>query len=208
MKNAIDFNKKDKIKRIILPGFEGATINNVFRFVVKGFNKGVLVTRASSIAFNLLMALLPASIFLITLIPFIPIKNFHQELIRLFESILPSDAYAFLQSTIIDVITRKSGGLLIFMFIATIIFSTNGIHALIHSFVVSAHNFQSRTWVDQRKISVVLLVIIVILFAISGFLLIFGKMAINRLVELRIVEKNLVFYLIMTLKWIVIIFFY
>ena len=205
MKSEINFNRKEKIKRLVLPGFEGATLNNVFRFVVKGFNKGVLVTRASSIAFNLLMALLPASIFLFTLIPFIPIPNFQQELIRLFESIIPSETYSFLESTIIDVVTRKSSGLLLFMFIATLIFSTNGIHALIHSFVVSAHNFQSRTWVDQRKISIVLLVIIVIMIAISGFLLIFGKMAISRLVEMRIVEKSLVFYLIMTLKWIVII---
>jgi membrane protein len=206
MRNVVESQQKKQITRIILPGFEGATLNNVFRFVVKGFSKGALVTRASSIAFNLLMALLPASIFLITLIPFIPIKNFHQELIKLFESIIPSEAYAFLESTIIDVITRKSGGLLIFMFIATIIFSTNGIHALIHSFVVSAHKFQSRTWIAQRRVSVVLLVIIVFLFVFAGFLLIFGKMAINRLVELKIVEKNLVFYLLMTLKWIVIVF--
>jgi membrane protein len=206
MKSPIITFRKEKIKKMVLPGFEGATISNVFTFVVKGFSKGALVTRASSIAFNLLMALLPASIFLITLIPFIPIRNFHQELIKLFESIIPSEAYAFLETTIIDVITRKSGGLLIFMFIATVIFSTNGIHALIHSFVVSAHKFQSRTWVDQRKISVILLVIIVFLFVCAGFLLIFGKMAINRLVELRIVEKKLVFYLLMTLKWVVIVF--
>ena len=189
----------------MLPGFEGASISNVFTFVIKGFRKGVLVTRASSIAFNLLLALLPASIFLITLIPFIPIKNFHQELIRLFESIIPADAYDFLRSTIIDVITRKSGGLLIFMFIATIVFSTNGIHALIHAFVVSAHNFRSRTWFDQRKISVILLVIIDTLFMMAGFLLIFGKVGINRLVALHIVEKRMVLYLIMTLKWIVIV---
>jgi membrane protein len=198
-------NGKDKIKGIVLPGFEGATLSSVFRFVVQGFSRGVLVTRASSIAFNLLMALLPASIFLFTLIPFVQIKNFQQELIRLFESILPADAYSFLESTIVDVITRKSSGLLLFMFIATIIFSTNGIHALIHAFVVSAHKFQSRTWVAQRRISVVLLVLIVMMISIAGFLLIFGKMALNRLVELRIVEKSLVFYLIMTLKWIVII---
>jgi membrane protein len=205
MKIKIDLHSKERLQRLVLPGFEGATLNNVFRFVVKGFSKGVLVTRASSIAFNLLMALLPASIFLFTLIPFIPFPNFQHELIRLFESILPSQAYSFLESTIIDVITRKSSGLLLFMFIATIIFSTNGIHALIHSFVVSAHNFQSRTWVDQRKISIVLLIIIVLMIATAGFLLIFGKMAITRLVELRIVEKSLVFYLIMTLKWIVIV---
>jgi uncharacterized BrkB/YihY/UPF0761 family membrane protein len=48
---------------MVLPGFEGVPLSNVFRFIVKGFGKGVLVTRASSIAFNMLMAFLPASIF-------------------------------------------------------------------------------------------------------------------------------------------------
>lgn len=91
------------------------------------------------------------------------------------------------------------------MFLATVIFSTNGIHALIHAFVVSAHDFKSRTWVAQRKISVALLLIIVMMISVAGFLLIFGKMAINRLVELHLLETNLVYYLIMILKWIVII---
>jgi membrane protein len=205
MKEDTGLNGTNRFRELILPGFEGVPLRNVIKFVIKGFRKGVLVTRASSIAFNLLMALLPASIFLFTLIPFIPIHDFQQELIKLFESIIPSEAYSYLESTIIDVITRKSGGLLLFMFIATIIFSTNGIHALIHAFVVSAHDFKSRTWVDQRKISIVLLVLIVFMISLAGFMLIFGKMAITRLVELHILETNLVFYLIMTLKWIVII---
>lgn len=205
MKHSKELKNKRKIKRIILPGFQGATLNNVFRFVVNGFGKGVLVTRASSIAFNLLMALLPASIFLFTLIPFVPIPNFQQELIRLFENIIPSQAYSFLETTIIDVITRKSSGLLLFMFLATVVFSTNGIHALIHSFVVSAHKFQTRTWVDQRKISIILLVIIVLMIAFAGSLLILSKMAITMLVKMRIVKKSLVFYLILTLRWIVIV---
>jgi len=45
------------------------------------------------------MALIPASIFLFTLIPFVPIHNFQKELIRLFENILPYDAFNFLETT-------------------------------------------------------------------------------------------------------------
>jgi membrane protein len=197
--------KKELITQLVLPGFEGVPLSNVVRFVIRGFGKGVLVTRASSIAFNMLMAVLPASIFLFTLIPFIPVPNFQHELIRLFESITPTEAYSFLESTIVAVITQKSGGLLIFMFIATIIFSTNGIHALIHSFVVSSHQFQTRSWVQQRKISIVLLLIVIFMIAFSGALLIFGKMAINRLETLHYLQKHLVYYLLMILKWIIII---
>jgi len=198
-------NGTKRFSRIILPGFEGIPISEVFSFVIKGFRKGVLVTRASSIAFNLLMALLPASIFLFTLIPFIPIPNIQHEIIKLFESILPMNAFSLFEGTIIDIVTNKSGGLLLFMFLATVIFSTNGIHAVIHAFVVTSHSFKSRSWVNQRKVSVLLLIIIIFMIAVAGFLVIFGKTAVTRLVELEILERNLVIYILVTLKWIVVI---
>jgi membrane protein len=198
------YKERNKIKELVLPGFDGIPISNVIGFVLKGFRKGVLVTRASSIAFNLLMALLPASIFLFTLIPFIPIPNFQEELIRLFESIIPANAYTFLETTIIDIVTNKSGGLLIIMFIATVIFSTNGIHAVIHAFVVSAHTFKSRSWINQRKISVVLLIIVMFMIATAGFIVISGKMAVDRLVELHMIKRTFVISLLIFLKWVII----
>lgn len=190
---------------LVLPGFDGLPIKEVIKFVIKGFRKGVLVTRASSIAFNMLMAILPATIFLFTLIPFIPIPNFQQELIRLFESILPMNAYSLMETTIIDIVTNKSGSLLLIMFVATIFFSTNGIHAVIHAFVITSHSFKSRSWVNQRKVSVLLLLIGIFLIAVAGFLIIFGKMAVTRLVELDILEKNLVISVLILLKWIVVV---
>jgi membrane protein len=199
------FSEKEKIRKLVLPGFYGVPISEVITFVIKGFRKGVLVTRASSIAFNLLLALLPASIFLFTLIPFIPIPNFQQELIRLFENILPSNAFNFLETTIIDIVTHKSKGLLLFMFIATVIFSTNGIHAVIHAFVVSAHSFKTRSWVNQRKISVVLLLIVIFMISIAGFLVIFGKILVNRLVVLHIIKRRFVIHFLIFLRWILIV---
>jgi membrane protein len=198
-------NSLHRIKKLVLPGFDGVPITQVITFVIKGFRKGVLVTRASSIAFNLLIALLPASIFLFTLIPFVPIPNFQEELIRLFENILPANAFNFLETTIIDVVTHKSGGLLLIMFIATIVFSTNGIHAVIHAFVVSAHTFKTRSWVNQRKISVILLLIVIMMISTAGFLVIFGKMLVNRLVVLHFIQRSLVIYILIFLKWIVIV---
>jgi len=194
-----------RLKQLVLPGFDGVPITQVISFVIRGFRKGVLVTRASSIAFNLLIALLPASIFLFTLIPFIPIPNFQEELIRLFENILPANAFNFLETSIIEVVTHKSGVLLLFMFMATIVFSTNGIHAVIHAFVVSAHSFKSRSWIDQRKISIILLLIVIMMIATAGFLVIFGKMLVNRLVTLHMIERNLVIYLVIFLKWVLIV---
>jgi membrane protein len=204
-KSISGINRKGKIGKLVLPGFDGIPVNQVIGFVIKGFRRGVLVTRASSIAFNLLMALLPASIFLFTLIPFIPIPNFQEEVLKLFESMLPMNAFKFMETTIIDIVTNKSGGLLLFMFIATIIFSTNGIHAVIHAFVVSAHSFTSRTWVNQRKISIVLLLIVVLMIALAGFLVIFGKMVVDELVTLDILERKMTIYILILMKWILVV---
>lgn len=199
------FKLIEKIKNLVLPGFDGIPIRDVFEFVIRGFRKGVLVTRASSIAFNLLMAILPATIFLFTLIPFISVPNFQQELIKLFESILPVNAFHLMENTIIDIVTNKSGGLLLVMFFATIIFSTNGIHAVLNAFVVTSHSFKPRSWVNQRKVSVLLLLIGILMIAAAGMLIIFGKTAVNRLVELEILEKKLVISILVFLKWIVVV---
>jgi membrane protein len=103
------------------------------------------------------------------------------------------------------VITNKSGTLMVIMFFATVIFSTNGIHALIHAFNVSVHDFESRSWLQQRKIAVFLLVFVLIMFMAASALIILSRMVVSRLVEMDLLEMNLVFYIIMVLKWILII---
>ncbi len=102
-----------------LPGFQGISVFYVVMFFFRGFQTGTLVTRASSIAFNFLLASLPTFIFLFTLIPFIPIPNFQTELMTIFENVLPSNAFSLLESTLVEVITQRSGGLLFFMFLTS-----------------------------------------------------------------------------------------
>jgi len=199
-------DKTRGVRKAVLPGFDGAPLELVAKLIVKGlFGRGVLVTRASSIAFNMLMALLPATIFLFTLIPFVPIPNFQTELVELFKNFLPVAAYNLLETTIIDVITNRSGTLLLVMLFATIIFSTNGIHALMHAFNVSVHDFASRSWLQQRKIAVFLLIFILIMFSAAAALIILSRSVVDRLVELGVLEMNLVYYIVMVFKWILII---
>jgi membrane protein len=203
--NAWIFSFLKKIKKVSLPGFEGVPIYDVVIFFFKGFQKGSMGIRASSIAFNLCIALLPSTIFLFTLIPFIPIPNFQAELLTLFENILPENAFLFMESTIVEVITKKSGGLLLLMFVATIIFSTNGIHALLSAFNITIHSMDTRGWLAQRGISFALVFILTSLLSIAVILILFSKMAIQKLVDLELIRLNLPFYIVQFGKWIIII---
>lgn len=197
----------EKLKRVVLPGFDRVPIYDVFIFFIRGFRKGTLVTRASSIAFNLLLSLVPATFLLFALIPYIPISGFQEQVIMLFESIMPERAYSFLEQGLRDAITNRSNIFLIIMFIASAIMSTNGIHALINAFVVSDHKFETRSWIAQRKIAFFLFFIIGLLITVATILLIFGRSAVEKLVDRDIIESGIVFYILQVTKWIVIIGF-
>ncbi len=189
------------MEKLSLPGFHGVSLYYVVVFFFRGFQKGTMVTRASSIAFNVLIGILPALIFFFTLIPFIPVQNFQSEILEFLENILPENAFIMIEGTLIEVITKKSGGLLFSMFLATILLSTNGIHALLHAFNVSYHEFETRSWMSQRRTSLFLLFVITMLLAGAIITILVGKITLQRLVELEIIRMNVTYYLLNTAKW-------
>ncbi len=195
----------ERLKNLVLPGFDKVPMYDVIVFFIRGFRKGALVTRASSIAFNLLLSLVPASFLLFTLIPYIPIPGFQEQVISLFESITPERAYTLMEQSIREAITIRSNIFLILMIVASAIMSTNGIHALMNAFVVSDHKFETRSWIAQRKIAFFLFFMIGLLITLSAILLIFGRSAVEKLVENNIIESGIVFYLLQITKWLVII---
>ena len=50
-----------------------------------------------------------------------------------------------------------------------------------------------------------LLGLVLFLISLAGSLVIFGKLAVNRLAELDMIEKTMVFYILIAIKWILII---
>jgi len=117
---------------------------------------------------------------------------------------IPGNVYRVLESTIIDVVTQKSGVLLLIMFMATIIFSSNGIHALISAFNISQHSFETRTWLTQRFVSIILVALISVMLLLSVGLIIFSKIGINYLVKIRIIEVNITYYILLVGRWLIV----
>src|SRR5450432_3730544 len=75
-----------------LPGFRGIPLFDVLKFFIGQVRTVGMTERASSIAFNFVMAIPPAIIFLFTLIPFLPIsKEFERELYGLIKDVVPGE---------------------------------------------------------------------------------------------------------------------
>ncbi len=194
-----------RLRQIILPGFDRIPLWDVLQFFYNAMVNGAISTRASAIAFNFFLAVFPALIFFFTLLPYIPIANFNQEIFSILSSILPENAFNAIKGTFNDIITQKRGSLLSFGFIAALFFSSNGIASLISAFNATANAFETRSWIGQRLISILLAVILVGLVTIAVGLIIFSRTLFYFLADSGILPGNFFYYLIISGKWLIII---
>jgi membrane protein len=192
-------------KRVSFPGFDKVPVFNVLLFFFRGIRDGSVIARAEAVAFNLVLALFPAILILFTLIPLIPVENFQTELLLLIQSIVPASTYGSIQRIIEDIITIKHGGLLSLGFAMALTFSTNGIVALIDGFNASIHVQETRSWLMQRFVSFVLVVILALLVAVGVSLITLTHRLMDILVLKDIMEQDWIYYLVNTGKWVVIL---
>jgi len=195
----------ERAKKIYIPGFDGIPLYDVGTFFFKGLRDGDINTRAAAVSFNLFVALFPAIIFIFTLIPVLPVKNFQAELLVMIQSMLPESVYSYIQKTIEEIITKPHSSLLSIGFVLTLIFSTNGILSLIQSFNASVNITDSRSWIELRLISILLLLILFLLMATGVSLIIFTQKVLHILVREGIMRQNFVYYVITLGKWIIIL---
>lgn len=193
-----------RAKQISLPGFERIPVYDVIVFFFRGLYNGALTTRASSIAFHFCLALLPAVIYLFTLIPYIPVENFQEGLLSLIEDILPSNVYDLLDNTIKDMFIKRKGLQYFGLFIA-LFFATNGVNHMIVAFNASYHTIETRSWLERRAVSALLVIILFSLLTIAVSLILFSRFIVRKMVELEILKSDITFYVLMAGKWIIVI---
>ena len=162
-------------KRVALPGFEGMPMYDVADFFFTGIQRGSIVTRAQSLAFSFFLAIFPATIFLFSLIPYVPIHDFQDQLLLLIQNFLPKNAYESTRETIEDIIKHQRGGLLSLGFVFALYFTTNGFMALMRGFNSSYHEQEKRSPWRRRTVAVILTLILSVLLIIATVLIIFSE---------------------------------
>ena len=197
-----------KAKKITLPGFDRMPLYDVMVFFWRSIVDGALTTRASAIAFSFFVALFPAIIFLFTLIPYIPIENFQNELFLLIQDMVPENTFVAIKETVLDILTRQRGGLLSLGFLMAFVFSTNGFASMMSAFDASLHSFERRTWIGQRLIALLLLAILSVLVTVAIALITSGQHVINYLALNGFLRDQFIIFMLSVGKWVVIVFLF
>lgn len=188
-------------KRVRIPGFDGLPLYDVAAFFIIGIQKGSLNIRASSVAFNFIIAIFPAIIFLFTLLAYIPYDGFQEQLLTLMKEFLPTDTYKVVRETFEDVITRQRTGLLSITVLSALYFSTTGISSLIDGFNATYHEHETRSFIVQRAVSLGIMLLLVLITVIAIGLIVFGQMGIDLMESHGIIKGMGAVIGVNTVRW-------
>lgn len=179
------------LKQLQLPGFQGFSVFDLLEMYAIGLFKGALTTRAGSISFSFFMALFPFLLFVLNLIPFVPIQNFDASFLAFIESLLPESSLDFFVEIYTDIKQNRRGGLLSSSFLLSIILIGNGVNAILGGFSDSYNVLITRHFVKQYLFALLigLLLSIVLIIAVSGFVF-FEVSIIRNLLESGILDNQ------------------
>ncbi len=192
-------------KKIALPGFDNMPIFNVADFFFTGIQRGGIVARAQALAFSFFLAIFPATIFLFSLIPYIPIHNFQEQLLDMIQGILPSSAFNSARNTLEDIIKIPRSGLLSIGFLAALYFTTNAFMSMMRGFNSSYHVAETRSPYKQRMVAIILTLILSTLVLVSTIIIIFSESATRYLVAHSILKTKTQIALLFLGKWTVVL---
>ncbi|MDX9750659.1 MAG: YihY/virulence factor BrkB family protein [Flavobacteriales bacterium] len=183
------------------PGFEGFSVYEIARFFFAALTKGHLVTRAAAIAFKLFLALFPALIVLLTLIPYVPITDFQARLLGSFREMMPGEVFRFIENTLEDLLVRKHGTLLSISFVTGLFFASNSINAILEGFSRSTNLARWHSPLKQRLLSLGLLLALTMVGVLAVPLLTVSGSVIRWLEDAGLLLSGVQVFLAFAVKW-------
>lgn len=167
--------------KIRIPGGHGASFYDIGDAFFRNIKDIRLAERAAAISFNFLMAIPPSLIFLVSLIPFLPLDTAQETILNSISLLSPNPRlYATVEHIIVDFMSTKRRELLSFGFLFTIFVSSNGVMGILRSFDRDSPGHIRRTGMARRWKAIRLTLGLMLVFLISIGLIIIQTKLLDR----------------------------
>jgi membrane protein len=170
------------LKRIKFKKHDNLSLYKFLKIFIFNINEDEILDRANGVAYNFILAVFPAIIFLFTLIPYISHyfpEITTQTIMDFLEEVTPSNMYSAASATILDIVSIHRGGLLTLGFVFAIYLSTNGMMALMRAFNACYRTVDRRNWFRMRLTSMLLTLMLAIVLLSAIAMLIAGQFSLN-----------------------------
>ena len=148
-------------------------IMTMMQIFIDRFIKNDIIGLAAQLSYFFILSLFPLLIFLVTLIPYLPITQ--EDMIGLIRDFAPIQTMDFLETTLGEIMSNRSSGLLSFGIIGTIWSASNGMNAVVKALNRAYNAEERRPFLIARGMSIILTIGMIVVIIIVLVLPVFGK---------------------------------
>ena len=154
-------------KSIKLPWSEGLTLYHLSELYITGIVKGDVSYRAGAIAFSFFMSLFPFALFILNLVPKIPVEGFQQDFMQFVQENVPPNTFDAIKGILDDIMNTSYTSLLSTGILLAILLMSNGMNAILSGFQSSLHITIKRTYFRQYALAIGLSLLLSIILLVT-----------------------------------------
>lgn len=155
------------LRSVKLPKLEGFSLYDLMYMYIKGIINGAFSYHASAVAFSFFMALFPFALFILNLIPYIPIEGFQNDFLNFVHESVPPNTYDAIANIINDILNNSHSGLLSTGFVLSIVLMANGINAILGGFHSTSDITDKRGFFHQYFVAIAMSITMSILLLVT-----------------------------------------
>lgn len=159
---------------------------------------------AAALAFFLTLSIFPAMIFLMAVLPYLPVQQIDRAIMDLLRQALPGDAATLFADVVEEVTRERRGGLLSFGFVAALWAASSGMYAIMQQLNITYHVKEARSFVRARGVALGLTVLFGVL-VLGAFSLIVTGGAIQDWIGDRFGTSDVLLAAFAVFRWLMIV---
>lgn len=129
---------------------------------------------AAQLAYFFLLSLFPLLIFVVTLLPYLPITQ--ENVLSVIRDFAPEQTMELIEMNLNEVMSKQNGKLLSVGIIATLWVGSNGFNAIVRAFNKAYDVKETRSFLIARGMALVFTIALIIVFIIALLLPLFGEL--------------------------------
>ncbi len=154
----------------------GVPIKQFLRDLNQEINDDNVYNGAAALGFYLTLAIFPAMILVMAVIPYLPIDRVDEAIMDLLGQALPAEAFDMVAGVVHEVTAERRGGLLSFGLLGTMWAASTGMYSIMMQLNITYDVKEARSFVRARATALVLSLLFILLVIGAFSLVVFGGM--------------------------------
>jgi membrane protein len=172
----------------------------------KEMNDDNVFNGAAALAYYSLLSIFPAAIFLLTLLPYLPIADLEKAIMDLLYQAMPQQSASLFAGVVKNVTSQRKGGLLTFGALFTLWSASNGLNAMMQQLNITYDVKEGRPFWKVRGTALLLMLSFFILVIGAFSLIIFGGVIQDQLAKI-VGETQILLTVFALIRWAIVALF-